>query len=70
MSRSPGPPREGYLRVKAKIEPGFDLGAVRALRAAFGPDLLLQVDANAAYDPHDADHVAVLEELDETRARR
>jgi o-succinylbenzoate synthase len=55
---------EGYLRVKAKIEPGFDLAPVRALRAAFGPDLHLQVDANAAYDPHDADHVAALEALD------
>jgi o-succinylbenzoate synthase len=55
---------EGYLRVKAKIEPGFDLAPVRALRAAFGPDLHLQVDANAAYDPYDADHVAALEDLD------
>jgi o-succinylbenzoate synthase len=55
---------EGYLRVKAKIEPGFDLAPVRALRTAFGPDLHLQVDANAAYDPHDADHVAALEDLD------
>jgi o-succinylbenzoate synthase len=55
---------EGYLRVKAKIEPGFDVAPVRALRAAFGPELNLQVDANTAYDPHDGDHVAVLEDLD------
>lgn len=55
---------EGYVRVKAKIEPGFDQGPVRTLRAAFGPELLLQVDANAAYSPDDATHRAVLDQLD------
>jgi o-succinylbenzoate synthase len=55
---------EGYLRVKAKIEPGFDRAPVSALRAAFGPDLALQVDANTAYDPEDPGHREALDELD------
>ncbi|MEX1163160.1 MAG: o-succinylbenzoate synthase [Nitriliruptor sp.] len=57
---------ESYLRVKVKIEPGFDLAAVRGLRAAFGSDLRLQVDANTAYSPDDPAHIAVLDELDST----
>ncbi len=40
---------EGYRRVKLKIKPGMDLEYVQAVREAH-PDLLLQVDANAAYD--------------------
>jgi O-succinylbenzoate synthase len=40
---------QGYLRIKLKIEPGWDLEPVAAVRARFGDDLLLQVDANAAY---------------------
>lgn len=35
-------------RVRVKIEPGWDVEPVRALRAAF-PDLVLQVDANGSY---------------------
>ncbi|MCC5947579.1 MAG: o-succinylbenzoate synthase [Nitriliruptoraceae bacterium] len=56
---------EGYLRIKAKIEPGFDLAPMRALRELVGPDVDLQVDANAAYDPDDARHLAALDALDE-----
>jgi O-succinylbenzoate synthase len=51
----------GYQRVKLKIEPGRDVEVVRAVRERFGPDLLLQVDANAAYRLADA---ARLRELD------
>ncbi len=40
---------EGYVRVKLKIEPGADVEPVRAVRERFGPDLMLQVDANGAY---------------------
>lgn len=54
----------GYLRIKLKIEPGADLVPVRAVRERFGPDLLLQVDANAAYTVDDAEHLAGLDELD------
>ncbi len=53
---------EGYLRIKVKIEPGFDVEPVTAVRAAFGDDLPLQVDANAAYT---LDDVATFEALDE-----
>lgn len=39
----------GYLRIKLKIEPGWDIEPVRAVRERFGDDVLLQVDANTAY---------------------
>jgi O-succinylbenzoate synthase len=44
---------EGYRRVKIKIEPGWDLDPVRAVRGRF-PDVPLTVDANAAYTLADA----------------
>lgn len=40
---------QGYRRLKVKIWPGFDLEPAAALRERF-PDILLQVDANSAYD--------------------
>lgn len=40
---------EGYVRIKLKIEPGWDIEPVRAVRERFGDELLLQVDANTAY---------------------
>jgi O-succinylbenzoate synthase len=54
---------EGYGRVKLKIEPGWDVAPVRAVRERF-PDLALQVDANAAYTLADARHLARLDEFD------
>ncbi|MEA2514310.1 MAG: o-succinylbenzoate synthase [Thermomicrobiales bacterium] len=39
----------GYGRLKVKIWPGFDVQVARALRERY-PDVLLQVDANSAYD--------------------
>jgi o-succinylbenzoate synthase len=56
---------EGYLRIKCKVMPGFDVAPMEAVRDRFGDDLPLQVDANAAYDPEDASHVAALDALDE-----
>jgi O-succinylbenzoate synthase len=53
----------GYRRVKLKIEPGWDLEPVRAVRARFGPELPLQVDANGAYRPADAAHLRRLDEF-------
>ena len=50
----------GYQRVKIKIKPGWDVGVVERVRARFGDDLPLMVDANAAYQPADA----ALEALD------
>jgi o-succinylbenzoate synthase len=51
----------GYLRVKLKIEPGWDIEPVRAVRERFGEDVLLQVDANTAYTLADAAHLARLD---------
>lgn len=39
---------EGYQRVKIKIQPGWDVEPVAAVRAKF-PEVPLMVDANAAY---------------------
>ncbi len=55
---------EGYVRIKLKIEPGWDVAPVRAVRERFGDDLLLQVDANAAYTLADARHLAKLDAFD------
>lgn len=54
---------DGYLRVKLKIRPGWDVEPVRAVRAAY-PELLLQVDANGAYLPGDVAHLARLDGYD------
>ncbi|MET0233745.1 MAG: o-succinylbenzoate synthase [Kibdelosporangium sp.] len=51
----------GYLRIKLKIEPGWDVEPVRAVRERFGADVLLQVDANTAYTLADARHLARLD---------
>jgi O-succinylbenzoate synthase len=44
---------KGYRRVKLKIEPGFDVEPVAAVREEFGDDLALQVDGNTAYGAPD-----------------
>ncbi|MFI9550061.1 o-succinylbenzoate synthase [Nonomuraea endophytica] len=54
---------EGYVRIKLKIEPGWDVAPVRAVRERFGEDLPLQVDANAAYSLSDAPHLAGLDDF-------
>ncbi|MFI7543929.1 o-succinylbenzoate synthase [Actinoplanes sp. NPDC049599] len=51
----------GYLRIKLKIEPGWDVAPVRAVRERFGDGVLLQVDANTAYTLADARHLARLD---------
>jgi O-succinylbenzoate synthase len=53
---------DGYLRIKLKIEPGWDYEPVKMVRQEFGDDLLLQVDANTAYTREDFD---LLKRLDE-----
>jgi O-succinylbenzoate synthase len=55
---------EGYVRIKLKIKPGWDVGPVRAVRERFGDELALQVDANAAYTLRDAQQLARLEAFD------
>lgn len=54
---------EGYVRIKLKIKPGFDIEPVRAVRELIGPDVPLQVDANAAYTLVDAAHLRRLDEF-------
>ena len=51
---------EGYQRVKIKIQPGWDVEPVAAVRAEF-PQLPLMVDANAAYTITDLE---IFRELD------
>jgi len=55
---------EGYVRIKLKIEPGWDVEPVRAVRERYGDDVLLQVDANTAYTLADARHLARLDDFD------
>ncbi|MFE6619758.1 o-succinylbenzoate synthase [Streptomyces sp. NPDC057740] len=54
---------EGYLRIKLKIEPGWDVEPVRAVRERFGDALPLQVDANTAYTLADAEHLRRLDDF-------
>jgi O-succinylbenzoate synthase len=53
---------EGYQRIKLKIRPGWDVEPVRAVREAFGDDVFLQVDANAAYSLDDVEDLRRLDE--------
>jgi o-succinylbenzoate synthase len=50
----------GYQRIKIKIKPGWDVEPVAMIRDRFGM-IPLMVDANAAYTPADADHLARLD---------
>ncbi|RJP31622.1 MAG: o-succinylbenzoate synthase [Candidatus Omnitrophota bacterium] len=52
---------DGYKRLKIKIQPGWDLEPLRAVKAQF-PDIPLMVDANAAYTQ---EHFSVFEEIDQ-----
>ncbi|HET6907994.1 MAG TPA: o-succinylbenzoate synthase [Mycobacteriales bacterium] len=54
----------GYVRIKLKIEPGWDVAPVQAVRERFGDELLLQVDANTAYTLGDARQLAKLDPFD------
>ncbi|ADD43488.1 o-succinylbenzoate synthase [Stackebrandtia nassauensis] len=56
--------KDGYRRVKLKIEPGWDVEPVREVRERFGDDVDLQVDANAAYRLSDARQLARLDDFD------
>ena len=52
----------GYQRIKIKIKPGLDVKLAAAVRARY-PDILLSVDANAAYSlDHD---LSTMKELDD-----
>jgi O-succinylbenzoate synthase len=51
---------DGYRRVKLKIEPGWDIEPLAAVRDRW-PDIPLQVDANTAYDFGAARHLVQLD---------
>jgi O-succinylbenzoate synthase len=50
----------GYRRIKIKIRPGWDIEAVRVIRDRFDA-IPLMVDANAAYQLRDAEHLGRLD---------
>ncbi|HYM51751.1 MAG TPA: o-succinylbenzoate synthase [Candidatus Limnocylindrales bacterium] len=52
--------QEGYRRIKIKIEPGWDVLAVGAVRERY-PEISLMADANAAYDIDDLNHLLELD---------
>ncbi|HEX3298750.1 MAG TPA: o-succinylbenzoate synthase [Actinomycetota bacterium] len=54
---------QGYLRIKLKIMPGIDVERVAAIRCDH-PDILLSVDANAAYRPEDVETFRALDDFD------
>lgn len=51
---------EGYRRIKVKIEPGWDVQPIGAIRERY-PEITLMADANSAYDLDDTAHLAQLD---------
>lgn len=54
---------DGYKRVKIKIQPGWDVEPLTAVRREFGA-MSLMVDANCAYSPQDLNHLKSLDAFD------
>ncbi len=54
----------GFKRLKVKIWPGFDVEVVAALCEHY-PDMMLQVDANCAYERTNPDHRRALKSLND-----
>ena len=54
----------GYRKIKLKIKPGKDVTYVEAVRAELGSEAHLMADANSAYTPADASHLAQLDAFD------
>ena len=54
---------QGYKRIKLKIEPGWDVNILSAVRAEF-PDIELTVDANSAYTLDDIDDLKQIDQFD------
>jgi O-succinylbenzoate synthase len=51
---------QGYRRIKVKIEPGWDVMAIGAIREKY-PEITLMADANSAYSLDDGSHLAQLD---------
>jgi O-succinylbenzoate synthase len=54
---------EGYQRVKLKIQPGWDVDPVGAVRERFGDGLSLAVDANGSYSVADIEDLCRLDQF-------
>jgi len=54
---------EGYMRVKIKIQPGWDIKPLTEVRGEFGA-IPLMVDANCAYTQQDIGHLQSLDDFD------
>ncbi len=54
--------KEGYLRVKIKIKPGWDVAIIKEVRRRFR-NVLLQADANGAYNLADREALRKLDEF-------
>jgi len=63
LSQVDGYLADGYRRIKLKIQPGIDIERVAAVRGAH-PDILLSVDANAAYRLSDLETFKALDAFD------
>ncbi|MGG1632668.1 o-succinylbenzoate synthase [Rossellomorea sp. NRS-1567] len=55
--------KEGYKRIKVKIQPGWDIGIIRSIRQEF-PKIPLMADANCAYSLKDIETLKALDEFD------
>lgn len=55
--------RQGYKRMKVKIEPGHDVADLSAVRRAF-PDVPIMADANSAYT---LDDIGIFRQMDELK---
>jgi o-succinylbenzoate synthase len=55
--------KDGYRKIKLKIQPGSDVQYVRAVREALPETTDLMADANSAYTLDDADHLVALDEF-------
>ncbi|MHA7139039.1 o-succinylbenzoate synthase [Rossellomorea arthrocnemi] len=55
--------KEGYKRIKVKIQPGWDIGIIRSIRQEF-PKIPLMADANCAYSLNDIETLKALDEFD------
>ena len=53
---------QGYRRIKVKIEPGWDVMTIAAIRQRY-PEITLMADANSAYTLDDAAHLAQLDQF-------
>jgi O-succinylbenzoate synthase len=53
---------DGYKRVKVKIQPGWDIEPLLAIRGEFG-NIKLMVDANCAYRHADLEHLQALDDF-------